>query len=174
MISFRQIEITIVDSLQEWLKKKGYDCPVIMANQTAPVPPYPYISYTVINPVIANMKGYCVADDGTRYKPLTQVWSFTVQSDDDVQAVNVALLAYDWFALAGNEYLNDNNIVAQRVGNITNRDTLLTIEYEHRNGFDVTFSLVHATPESDLELGEIASVVTTANNSKAIEIIKEE
>lgn len=151
MIKYRENEILIVDGLQNYLKSKGYNCPVIMANQTAPTPPYPYIAYTVITPVSANMKGYSVANDGMRYKSMVQTWSFTAQSNDDVEAFNVTMLAYDWFALTGNTYLSDNNIVAQRVGNITNRDNLLTIEYEHRYGFDVDFLLLHTLEKADCE-----------------------
>lgn len=151
MIKYRENEILIVDGLQNYLKSKGYNCPVIMANQTAPTPPYPYIAYTVITPVSANMKGYSVANDGMRYKSLVQTWSFTAQSNDDVEAFNVTMLAYDWFALTGNTYLSDNNIVAQRVGGITNRDNLLTIEYEHRYGFDVDFLLLHTLEKADCE-----------------------
>ena len=151
MINYRENEILIVNGLQEYLKKKGYNCPVIMANQTTSTPQYPYIAYTVTSPVVANMKGYCVAEDGTRYKPLTQIWSFTAQSSDDIEAFNVAMLAYDWFALTGNTYLSDNGIVAQRVGNITNRDNLLTIEYEYRRGFDVEFLLNHTLEKADCE-----------------------
>lgn len=151
MIKYRENEILIVDGLQNYLKSKGYNCPVIMANQTAPTPPYPYIAYTVITPVSANMKGYSVANDGMRYKSLVQTWSFTAQSNDDVEAFNVTMLAYDWFALTGNTYLSDNNIVAQRVGNITSRDNLLTIEYEYRYGFDVDFLLMHTLEKADCE-----------------------
>lgn len=151
MIKYRENEILIVDGLQNYLKSKGYNCPVIMANQTAPTPPYPYIAYTVITPVSANMKGYSVANDGMRYKSMVQTWSFTAQSNDDAEAFNVTMLAYDWFALTGNTYLSDNNIVAQRVGNITNRDNLLTIEYEYRYGFDVDFLLLHTLEKADCE-----------------------
>lgn len=162
MIDYRAIEILIVENLQDYLKNKGYTCPVIMANQASPIPAYPYISYTVTTPVGSNMKGYSIAEDGTRYKPLTQTWSFTVQSDDDVEASTVALTAYDWFALIGNTLLSDNNIVAQRVESITNRDNLLTIEYEYRRGFDVEFLLMHTLDKEDCETaGYINSAVIT-------------
>ena len=151
MIKYRENEILIVDGLQNFLKSKGYNCPVIMANQTAPTPPYPYIAYTIITPVSANMKGYSVANDGMRYKSMVQTWSFTAQSNDDVEAFDVLMLAYNWFALIGNTHLSDNNIVAQRVGGITNRDNLLTIEYEHRYGFDVDFLLLHTLEKADCE-----------------------
>lgn len=150
MIDFRKNELIIVNGLQEWLAKKGYDCPVIMANQAAPIPAYPYISYTVTS-ILSNTKGYSVGEDGTRYKPMAQSWSFTIQSDDDVVAMNVAMEAYDWFALSGNTYLSDNRIVAQRVGNVTNRDNLISVEYEYRRGFDVEFLLMFEISKEDSE-----------------------
>lgn len=166
MINYRENEILIVDGLQNHLKSKGYNCPVIMANQTAPTPPYPYIAYTVITSVSANMKGYSVANDGMRYKSMVQTWSFTAQSNDDVEAFNVMMLAYDWFALVGNTYLSDNNIVAQRVGSITNRDNLLTVEYEYRYGLDVDFLLLHTLEKADCET---AGYIETAD----IKVIEE-
>jgi hypothetical protein len=161
--NFRETEICVVDGLQAWLEKKGYHCAVIAANQTSPIPPYPYIAYTVTSPVIANMKGYSVSEDGTRYKTLGQMWSFTVQSNDDEEASNIALEAYDWFALSGNTYLSDNGIVAQNVGNIMNRDNILTIEYEYRRGFDVELSLLHTISKAD---SEQAGYIETAEVTK--------
>lgn len=162
MIDYKAIETLIVDGLTAYLASKGFNCPVILANQVSPIPTYPYISYTVTTPVGANMKGYSIADDGTRYKPLTQTWSFTAQSGDDIEAINVAMAAYDWFALTGNTYLSDNGIIAQRVQSINNRDNLLTIEYEYRRGFDVEFLLVHTLDSSDFEAeGYIEEVDTT-------------
>ena len=59
------------------------------------------------------------------------------------------MLAYDYFALSGNTYLSDNNIIAQRVQSITSRDNLLTIDYEYRKGFDVDFLLYHEISKAD-------------------------
>lgn len=151
LIDHRSNELLIVNGLQEWLSKKGYNCPVIMANQVVPIPPYPYIAYTVTSLVSGNMKTYGVEADGTRTKPVVQIWSFTVQSEDSTQADSVAMEAYDWFVLSGNIYLSDNGIVAQRVGSIGNRDNLLSIEYEYRRGFDVEFLLVDEISKEDAE-----------------------
>lgn len=166
MINYRENEILIVNGLQEYLKKKGYDCPVVMANQTARIPPYPYISYTVTTPYVVEQGFYSKYQDGTRQKQIGQIWSFTAQSNDDVQAFNVAIAAHDWLSIAGDTYLNDNNIVVQNVGNITNRDNLLTIEYEYRCGFDVTFSLLNEVSREDCETaGYIETVeITTEIN----------
>lgn len=151
MIEFRKNEVAIVDKLQAVLSKSGRPCPVIRANQVSPVPDYPYCSYTVITPVASNNKGYCVATDGTVYKELKQIWSFTVQSDDSTESQMLSAKAYDWFSYSGDTYMSDNGIVAQSVGNIMNRDNLISINYEYRNGFDVTFVLIHKIDEKDLE-----------------------
>lgn len=161
------IEGTVINGLQSWLKAKGYNCPVIMANQTAPIPEYPYIAYTVTTPIQSNMKGYSVADDGTRYKELVQTWSFTVQSGDADESSNVVMLAYDWFALTGRIYLTDNGIVVQRVGNIGNRDNLLSIEYEYRRGFDVDFLLISKLSKEDCET---AGYIETADIKSELEV----
>jgi len=169
VIDYKAKKDVIVNSLQEWLKQKGYTCPVVLANQVTPVPEYPYISFTVINPIVENRKGYSVTG-GTRFKPLSQIWSFTVQSDKNTESVEIALHAYDWFASAGLEYLGDNGIAVQRIGNINNRDNLLSIEYEYRNGFDVTFSIISTVDDTT---GVIEEAIITANREVIIDVTKE-
>lgn len=167
MTNQADIERAIINGLQIYLQSKGYECPVILANQTAPIPPYPYISFTITTPVGADMKGYSISNNGTRYKSLTQTWSFTVQSDDDMQALAVAMQAYDWFALTGNTFLSDNDVVVQRVHNINNRDNLLSIEYEYRRGFDVEFLLIHTLEKADCET---AGYINTAEIKSKMEV----
>lgn len=167
MTNQANIERAIINGLQIYLQSKNYECPVILANQTAPIPPYPYISFTITTPVGADMKGYSISDNGTRYKSLTQTWSFTVQSDDDMQALAVAMQAYDWFTLAGNTFLSDNDVVVQRVHNISNRDNLLSIEYEYRRGFDVEFLLIHTLEKADCET---AGYINTAEIKPEMEV----
>jgi len=53
----------------------------------------------------------------------------------------IAQKAKDWLDNVGNTYLNDNDIIVSRVTAITNRDNILTIDYEYRNGFDCVFWL---------------------------------
>ena len=120
-----------------------------MANQTSPVPPYPYVSYTIITPVKASGGTYCIEKDGTHHKTLKQVWSFTVQSDSDIESKLLALRMFDWFSLIGRVDIEDNGIIAESVSDVSNRDNLLTIEYEYRNGLDVTFALTHTISEEE-------------------------
>lgn len=106
----------------------------------APVPPYPYISFTILNTDTG--KG-TYSEDGMKYIPMKQTWSFTVQGDEDDSALCVAMDAKDWLEETGRKYLNDNGIVVQSVGAITNRDSLLTVEYEYRKGFDAVLSVMN-------------------------------
>ena len=137
MIKFRDIEITITEGLQ-----KETDCYVIRANQTAPIPDYPYISYTITQPFSQKGGTYGIYDNGIKAKPVRQVWSFTVQSDNNIECLNLAAKCKNYFDIKGKNFLNDFGIVVQSTGNVINRDNLITIDYEYRNGFDVTFSLM--------------------------------
>lgn len=143
MIDSRNNEVIIVNGLKDYLSTDKRACEVVRQNQVAPIPEYPYVSYTVTSPVVTKGGTYSVAEDGTRYKQLDQVWSFTVQSDDQDEALNLAIEMYNFFALSGRTKLADNDIVVHNVGNVTSRDNLISIEYEHRCGLDVTFGLLH-------------------------------
>ena len=48
--------------------------------------------------------------------------------------------------------LNDHGVVVESVGAITNRDTLLTVSYEYRKGFDVVLSLINAIQVRETEV----------------------
>ena len=144
MISYREIETIITDKLKDYL-----GCEVIMANQNTPIPKYPYVSYTVITPLLANNGTFGVYEDGYKRKEIQQVWSFTVQSDDDTQSKLLAIKAHDFFSEIGWLDLNDNQIVVRNVETITCRDNFLTIGYEYRNGFDVTFALMNTIKNDD-------------------------
>lgn len=157
MIDFRKNEIIIVEELQKVLSTSERPCAVIRGNQVAPIPLYPYVSYNVITPIVANNKQYCIDDEGNTFKELKQIWSFTVQSNDSTESQILAAKAFDWFSYNGNTFLSDNNIVAQSVTNITNRDNLLSVGYEYRNGFDVTFNLMHKIENLKYD-GEIESM----------------
>ena len=141
MIQHRANEIVIVDGLKAYLSTDVRPCEVVRQNQVAKAPPYPYVSYTVTTPVSAKRGTYCEAEDGD-YIQVVQTWSFTVQSDDQDEAMTLGLKMYDYFTNAGLTLLSDNGIVIFGVTNLTTRDNLLTIQYEYRNGLDVEFSLL--------------------------------
>lgn len=119
--------------------KKELNIPVIRSNQTGPAPAYPYLSYTITTLINDSNGTWGKYEDNHHRKPFTQVWSFTIQSDNAEECMNLCLKARDWIDHTGIMYLRDNEIIVQSVGAVNNRDNLITIEYEYRMGFDVTF-----------------------------------
>lgn len=158
MIDIETIRSIITDKI-----KKHLNIEVIRVNQNAPAPAYPYIGYTITTLMKANNGTYSeYVDKNVRVycKEFQQIWSFTVYAADDLQSKNTAIALYDYLDSIGRPDLSDNNIVIQRIGDITNRDTLLTIDYEHRNGFDVTFTFMNEI-KRDKALGVIDNITIT-------------
>ncbi len=120
--------------------KKYVGCPVIRTNQNQTPPAYPYISYTITTPATENKGTYGEYEDGKARKPVKQIWSITAQSDDDLEALNLSNKAREWLDYFGTVYLDDNGVIVESVGNVTNRSNLLTAEYQHKYGFDCYFS----------------------------------
>lgn len=162
MINYRQIETIIVEGLKAHL-----GCEVIMANQNSPAPDYPYVSYTVMTPKVANNGTYGEWEDGVKRKEVQQIWSFTVQAKTDTESKVLALSANEYFSEVGNLYLSDNGIVAQLVGAITCRDNLISIGYEYRNGFDVTFALAdEIAPNSNGNTNDTIETISIVNGKE--------
>lgn len=74
-----------------------------------------------------------------------------MQGEKDNEAQRLALLAKDWLEESGRLELNDAGIVVRSVGDISNRDSLLTVGYEYRKGFDVVFSMMNVIQYPDFE-----------------------
>lgn len=151
MIDQRNINLFITEGI-----KTVTGCEVVKSNLAgAPIPSYPYISFSILN--TETRKG-TYSGKGTRYLPLTQTWSFTVQGDDDDEAMITALKARDWLEEAGRLELGDHGIIVRSVGAVQNRDTLLTVAYEYRKGFDVVLSLMNEVQESEIETIDNANI----------------
>lgn len=136
MIDFKNMKTTVVKGLSQYL-----GCKVVRNNQNAEPPPYPYVSFTITTPATANNGTYGEYDDGKARKPVNCIWSITAQSNDNTESVTLANKAREWLDYAGTVYLNDNDVVVQSVGNVGNRDNVLTAEYEYKNGFDCVFTV---------------------------------
>lgn len=149
MIQTRNLEIAIVGGLS-----RNLGCQVVRANQDAQAPPHPYVSYTITTLMVARGGTYGIYDDGTNQKQVEQIWSFTVQSKDDMESKELAFKAHNFFDNVGRSELKDKGVVTQSLSNITNRDNLLTVGYEYRNGFDATYSLMDIVAD-DEEAGQI-------------------
>lgn len=154
MTDNRKVERDVLKGLTVWLGA-GFSKPVtlIRANQTGPIPPYPYGAYTVTTTQQEQPGTYSEEGDGSFAKPVKQIWSMVVVSDDHDEAQTVALLMTDYLGQAGGTYLTDHGIVASKVGNVTNRDNMITIEYEKRQGFDFTLLLINRIETSRTEMG---------------------
>lgn len=137
MLVIPDIEPKIVTALENYA-----GCPVVLSNQTAPSPPYPYISYTIITPVHKAGGTYCLKD-GVYYQPMLQTWSFTAHSDNSRACQHLGMLVYDFFARSGRMALNKIGAAVSSETNLMNRDNYLTIQYEYSCGMDVTFRLMH-------------------------------
>lgn len=140
------------------LLEKYTGCTCVPSNTTKQMPAYPYISFSVINTDVkkGTYAAATIIKDGVEipvlFKELLQKWSFTVQSDDEAEAQEKAMLVHDFFTEARRQELEDNDIIVADVGAITPRDNLLTVEYEYRKGLDVTLRfnnvIEHVTEET--------------------------
>lgn len=153
MIDNENLRKIVVKGLKYYL-----NIPVIRGNQNAEPPKYPYLSYNVTTSESANNGTWGEYEDEIDRIPVTQTWSITVQSDKDIESVNLASKAREFLCHHGTCYLNDNNVIVQSVTNITNRDNLITIEYEYRNGFDVVFWMMNEAENPIDEIGIIETL----------------
>lgn len=158
LIDVDKLKQVVVSGLKEYL-----GCEVIRTNQNAEPPAYPYVSYTITTLASANNGTYEEHNDGTTRKQLTQTWSITAQSNSEGESVKLALKAREWLDYSGRVYLKDNGVIVQSVTNITNRDNILTVEYEYKNGFDVVFYLFDETENNINKSGVIEDVKLTFN-----------
>ena len=136
MIDYENMRNIVAKGLKDYLQ-----CPVIRSNQNIEPPAYPYVSYTITTLASENKGTYGEYGDGQDRKPTTQTWSITAQSDTSGEDVTLIMKAREWLERVGSQYLNDNNVIVQSVGNVSNRDNVLTMEYEYKHGFDVVFWL---------------------------------
>lgn len=71
------------------------------------------------------------------------IMSFNCYSEDEFEAEDYILKAWEWFRLKGRSILSDENIVVVEVGDIGDRTVFLVDNYEYRKGFDVEFRVLH-------------------------------
>lgn len=157
MIDYERIRTIIAKGLKDYC-----GCPVIRSNQNEEPPAYPFISYTVTTLMSQNNGTYGEYEDGTKRKAVTQIWSISALSDDNSRSVALACKAREWLDCFGTTYLNDNDVIIQSVGSVTNRDNILTIEYEYKNGFDIVIWLYDTVENTEDIDGYIEGV--TINN----------
>lgn len=143
--------------------RRACGCEIVKSNTTAKMPPYPYISFTILT--TENQKG-TYSGQGVKTIPVKQTWSFTVQGHRDDEALETAMKARDWLEENGRLHLNDRGIVVQGIGAITGRDNMLTIEYEYRKGFDMVLSLVNRVELPETETIEQINIEEEISDGK--------
>lgn len=121
-------------------------CQVVKSNITDHVPAYPFVSFTITG-IRTRQRTY--ADAEMPYVPASVTYSFTVQSNDDYEALALAMRLHDWFEETGRMYLKDNGMVFTDIGQISERDNMITLEYEHRKGFDCVLNLMNYVERND-------------------------
>lgn len=139
---------------------------VIRGNQTARAPTMPYCVYNVTTIAGANHGTWQQHSDGIDRKMVKSIFSFSFISFDYDDSVALASKARGWFEHAGHVWLSDRGIVVQSTTDITNRDNILTAEYERKNGFDVVFYVYDAVENPVENVGHINESLTTHEISK--------
>ena len=151
--------------------KKYLGIPFVQLNQDGEQPKYPFLGYTVTTPKSANNGTWGEYEDGKARIPVTQTWSVTAFADNEEDSVEIADKAHAWLSYIGARYLADNNVIVQKVTNVTNRDNVLSVGYEYKNGFDCVFWMLDETESytetaeviEEVEFGDIANSSTPSN-----------
>jgi len=118
---------------------------LIPADTTKAIPELPYGTIKLISSMIRDGEGqgieyiqdiqsksYQVRDE--RYK---QVLSFNIFAENEEVALNYAKTIHQWFIFFGRTFLQEQQIVVLKVGNIEDRTTFLLESYDYKQGFDV-------------------------------------
>ena len=156
MIDYRTMKESVARGLNAYL-----GIPVIMGSQTAPAPDYPYATYNVTTIAGENRGTWQSHDDGIDRLMVKSIWSLSFLSDDWDESVNHAIQAREWFEHTGRSYLAERGITVQSTTDITNRDNILTEDYERKNGFDVVFYVFDEAANLADTNGTIESVEST-------------
>ena len=152
MIDYKNIRTIVLRGLSAYV-----GIPAIRGNQTAESPDYPFLSCNVTTIAGENKGTWQKHDDGVDRKLVRSIWSISSLSDDWDESVSNAIKAREWFEHVGRVYLSDNGIVVQSTTAITNRDNIITADYERKNGFDVVFNLFDEVENPSNSTGYIES-----------------
>lgn len=151
MIDQKKVNLVITEGI-----KAVTGCEAVKSNLAGvPIPPYPYISFTILR--TETRKGTYSGSDA-RFMPVLQTWSLTVHGNEDDETLEKAMDARDWLEENGRVKLSDYGIIVQNIGSIQNRDSLLTVDYEYRKGFDMDLSLMNVIQDPKIEIIEKAKI----------------
>ena len=154
MIDYVRMRTVIFSGLSAYI-----GAPVIRGDQAAEAPHYPYMICNATTLASENRGTWQQHEDGIDRKLVRSIWSFTSLSDDYDESVSNAVKAREWLDHTGHVYLSDNGITVQSMTAINNRDNVLTVDYERKNGFDVVFYVYDeaGNPANSTDTGYIDS-----------------
>lgn len=136
---------------------------VVQSSTIGDMPKYPFITYTVTSPYLrlGQDEEYTEQVNSTYQNRhvlhYERVFSFTIASKDDDEAMDLCMKAMRYFRNDGVLALKDKNIAIVEITNATARDNFITIDYERRYGFDVRIRL------ADEEIRETEDIIETIN-----------
>jgi len=161
---------TVISLLIEYL-----GMPVVLSDQTSPVPPYPCGYYTIMTPYAPVGEMGSIAwtpnyDEGrtittTRIEQPYAAFSFTFCSENrregdsfvlgEDEALAFAEKAQGFFLHVGYDILSNNGIVINQVTNVSNRTSLVVDEAARRYGFDVRLRYTRVDARQDRTIGTV-------------------
>jgi hypothetical protein len=166
-----EVRNTIVKLLEEYLK-----IPVVLSEQTNPMPPFPLCFYSILTAYVPSGEmgqvDYTLNPDKetittTRTEQPYAVFSFTFCSENrhdkdggfilgEDEALALAEKAQGFFLHGAYNILSNLGIVINQVTNVTNRTGLVVDETTRRYGFDVRVRYKRVDSRTD---GTVSSVV---------------
>ena len=153
LIPYDEMRKVVPQGLREYL---GIE--IIRGNQTATAPDYPYGTYNVTTIAGANNGTWQQHEDGVDRLMVRSIWSWSFLSADYDESVALAIKAREWFEHSGRAWLSEHGITVQSTTDINNRDNILTVEYERKNGFDVVFYVYDEAKNLTDTIGTIEGV----------------
>lgn len=154
-MTFIEARNAITLGLEQYL---GY--PVVLSEQIADVPDFPYCYYSVLAPRISDhafgLRGVQELPDGhtlKRSEPVKASMSFTFcsqnrESEDgyiygEDEALELAERAHGYFLLDAHSIVTETGeVVINNVGSVANRSGFIVEDTIRRYGFDITFRYV--------------------------------
>lgn len=111
----------------------------ITAESGGDKPAYPYtaLKFTTLGDTIGQGAQYMKGTQQVNEEDVEMVLSLTCYSDTLDSASDLAYAVLAYFKVHGVQVLQDAHIAIVEIGDITDRTTFLTTNWEHRAGFDV-------------------------------------
>lgn len=152
LIKHSEIRDPLVFGLHNYM-----DLLVVQQSSIGDQPEYPFCTYSVTSPYLQLGQPEHYTDVQERsIEHYEQVYSFTIASTDEDEAMDLCLKAVQYFKFYGVQELKDKNIVVVKISNVTARDNMITINYERRYGFDVR---VRVASEEVQEVTEVIEAI---------------